>query len=138
MNTSNTSTPTAAQKRIAFWIIVSLLIAILFSDVATAYDALTTQAWQQYLLLAMVLGLTVISCIDLWLIRQNRVTLAMGLMIASILVVIPVSVLLSAGLGIVLGIAGIIIVSALAGLTLPRRLVGWAVTAKSVNPINGL
>jgi GAF domain-containing protein/HAMP domain-containing protein len=57
------------------------------------------------------------------LIRQNRVSLAMTLIIGSILVIIPEIAALISGLGVILGIALVLIVPLIAGQTLTSRSV---------------
>jgi putative methionine-R-sulfoxide reductase with GAF domain len=103
--------------RVAF---ISLLAAISGLPVLI-YAGAQSGAWQVYALLVSTLGVGIAAAFSAWFARQNRVGLAVGLILCSAALIIPLNAALLSGVGLVLGITGFLIIAAIGGQTLPGR-----------------
>jgi len=106
------------QQRSAFRVTLIILGAVLVSLPLYVYLALQSGTWQIYTILVSVTALLILLVYSVTLIRQNRVNLAMTLIIGSICVIMPEIAALISGLGVILGIALVLIVPLITGQTL--------------------
>ena len=123
------------QARSAFRVTLIVISAVAVSLPLYAYLALQSGTWQIYTVLISVVVLLILFVYCVTLIRQNRVNLAMALIVGSICFIMPEIAALISGLGIILGIALVLIVPLLTG----QILTGFPVTrALSVGIVFGI
>jgi GAF domain-containing protein/HAMP domain-containing protein len=112
---------TTPQGRTAFRVACIAFLAAASGLPVFIYAAVQTGAWQIYVLLAGTAAIGIATAFSAWLARQNRVGLAMGLLIGSASLIIPLNVALLSGVGVVLGITSFLIIAAISGQTLSGR-----------------
>lgn len=125
---------TTPQGRNAFRVALISLGAIVFSLPMYVYVAVQSGAWEIYAVIAGLVGVGIAAGFSAYFARQNRVPLAVGLMLASAYLVIPYITIWLAGVGLVLSLTLFLIATAMVGQTLTGRqatigLIGGAIFA---------
>jgi len=106
------------QARSAFRVTLIVIGAVAASLPFYVYLALQSGTWQIYTILVTVSVFLLLLVYCVTLIRQNRVNLAVALIVGSIGFIIPEIAALVSGLGIILGIALVLIIPLIMGQTL--------------------
>jgi putative methionine-R-sulfoxide reductase with GAF domain len=125
---------TSPAGRNVFRTALITILAALFSIPMYVYAALQSGAWQVYAILTAVFVLMIVLVFSGLLARRNRVSFAVGLILGSIILIIPFITLLISGLGLVLSISllfvsVLIIGQGLSGRTATRAIVISAIFA---------
>jgi GAF domain-containing protein/methyl-accepting chemotaxis protein len=110
------------QNRNAYLICMASLLV--FSSMAFLYVIVSFQVavWQMYVLTVLMLLLAIASGIGMWFVNNDRIDLGIGLVVTSVIIVLPLTSLLTQGLGVYLGIAQLAGITLVLALTLPKRL----------------
>lgn len=125
-NSSPQSTLPAAQN--ALRLILVLLGAALVVDVTYFWLAQQLQAWQIFSAAVLVLVFCLITALSALLVWRGRPTLGAWLIFISMMIIWPLSTLLVAGLGLVLGLSFLIIITPIASQALSPRQASLATT----------
>lgn len=127
------------QARSALWMLLVFPIAYITVFGVYLYLFIQTGAWQLLILTIVVAVLIVVAVIALYLNRLGKRTLAASLDLAAMMLILPVtSVLLSGGLGIVLGIVIIAVSSLVSSMVMSRKHVIWAIATGVVSGLSSI
>lgn len=118
--------PLATQN--ALRLILILLGAAIVVCVTYFWLAQQLQAWQIFLAAALVLVFCLITALSAVLVWRGRVMLGAWLIFISMMIIWPLSTLLVAGLGLVLGLSFLIIITPIASQALSSRQATLATT----------
>ncbi len=136
--TPSSSLDKAAQVRVAFRVAVVMLVAALATDVyafnLSRQNNSTLGLTSAYLLLVFC-GIAALSA---WLSWRGLPRWGMRLLIAGLLMLMPITSTLVAGVGVVLGLAVILATSAMATLALPPRQIRWTIMASFISGVSTL
>ena len=112
---------TTEEGRNVFRVAFIMMGAVLFALPLSVYIAIQTGAWQIYVILVSVVALLIQSACSAALARQNRVNLALALMIGGLVVINPEIAALISGLGLVLSLTEVLFILIIAGQFLSGR-----------------
>lgn len=109
------------QLRIAYAVCLTALLASLSLTVTITWHAMQAPGWQLFALGGATLIVTIASWNGLRLVHNRRIDSGMGVLIATIAVVLPFTSLFVRGLGLSLGIVQLAGVSLVTALAVSRR-----------------
>lgn len=125
----------AALARTAFRIAVVMLIAALVTDVYVFYLSRQHNSFLGSIGSYVLLAFSGVSIVSALLSRYGLPRWGMRLLILALLVVMPITSMLVAGAGVVLGLAAIIVPTATAALTLGPRQTRWTIMASFISGV---
>ena len=124
---------TTEEGRNAFRVALIMIVAVVASLPLYIYLAVQSGAWQIYVILGSVVVLLLLSAYSAALAQQNRVNLAVALIIGSMMVIIPEITALISGLGFVLSLTQVLFIMIIAGQFLSGRPATLALIAGMVS-----
>jgi GAF domain-containing protein/HAMP domain-containing protein len=127
------------QAQSVFWMLLVFPIAYVIVFGMYLFLFIQTGDWQLLVLTIVVVVLIVVAVIALYLNRLGKGTLAASLDLAAMMLILPVtSVLLSGGIGIVLGIVIIAVSSSVSSMVMSRKHIIWAIATGVVSGLTSI
>lgn len=123
------------RARNAYQVAAVIALAFLLMAVMYAYLALRSYDWRLFVLTGIMTVATLASVAGLRLSQKNRIDPGIGLMLVTVMIVLPVSSLLIRGLGVYLGIAQLAGFSFVIALTISQRHRYWLVAANIASAV---
>ena len=123
------------RQRNAFRAAVILLVAIGFNFILSLRLGFQSGAWQNFARGGAVAVFGFVTIYSLQLIRRNRVTTGIWMIIGSFLITMLITASLMADFGIILGLIEFLVVSIIAANTLPPKQIGRAIALGSLGAL---